>query len=311
MISKKPALLKKFKTWKSKDFRHFFLFIFPLIFQEFENTQLGQIIFSLRDAIYCLIQKDVSDTEIGYADQNMRKFLVDFSNGFGEHFMTPNFHDLEHLADSVKRSGPLYEFSGFNFEHVNGLLKNLAHGNRRIDKQIVKQMTQFTSNIIESQSQHPDVLAFSKTICSKKSWKRKEKIGDDLFICGKKTPISFDNSNQFDVFYAVDRMILDNWKLSTLSYDKGKSFISSVFINQENLKCIEIKKLFVGLNSQGKEGFYVANCSSMAQIQPGIFMKIPQEAEEVTRSLRAFKSQWNPASNYKNFVFVSPHGEYY
>ena len=48
---------------------------------------------------------------------------------FGEHHLTANFHDLDHMVEICERTGRLHEFSGFSFESLNGYLKSLCKGN--------------------------------------------------------------------------------------------------------------------------------------------------------------------------------------
>ena len=51
--------------------------------------------------------------------------------------MSANIHLLLHLPDTVKELGPLWAYSCFHFEGLNGVLKGLVRGTQHIDKQLV------------------------------------------------------------------------------------------------------------------------------------------------------------------------------
>ena len=174
---------------------------------QLKNLSHGMV---LRNATFLLLKKEVSSNDIQTAQESLSQFLIQFSEKFGEHNMTPNFHDLEHLADCVRRSGPLYEFSGFNFEHVNGLLKNLAHGNKRVDKQIIKKLNEFASTVGGVLNANQDIIDFAKSLESNKSWKKQEKVNDDLFMCGKKCQQLLKMLWAMTIYFSVKRMIIGN-----------------------------------------------------------------------------------------------------
>ena len=51
--------------------------------------------------------------------------------------MSANIHLLLHLPDTVKELGPLWVYSCFHFEGLNGILKGLVWGTQHIDKQLM------------------------------------------------------------------------------------------------------------------------------------------------------------------------------
>ena len=51
--------------------------------------------------------------------------------------MSGNIHLLLHLPDTVKELGPLWVYSCFHFEGLNGMLKGLVRGTQHIDKQLI------------------------------------------------------------------------------------------------------------------------------------------------------------------------------
>ena len=50
--------------------------------------------------------------------------------------MTMNMHQLKHLSECVKHWGPLWGYSCFCFESLNGHLKKLFHGTKDMSVQV-------------------------------------------------------------------------------------------------------------------------------------------------------------------------------
>ena len=59
-----------------------------------------------------------------------------FINFIGKEKMTMNVHLLQHLPLCVRQFGPLWSFSCFAFESLNGFLSGCIHGNRYIPQQV-------------------------------------------------------------------------------------------------------------------------------------------------------------------------------
>ena len=64
---------------------------------------------------------------------NFKKFIYRYALLFKEHNLSPNFHDLSHISFNVLKSGPIFNYSAFNFEHLNGRLARLCKGTKRLD----------------------------------------------------------------------------------------------------------------------------------------------------------------------------------
>lgn len=55
----------------------------------------------------------------------------------GEKAMTANVHQLRHLVYFVRLFGPLWVYSCFGFENMNGCLTSMIHGTRHIAEQVL------------------------------------------------------------------------------------------------------------------------------------------------------------------------------
>ena len=76
----------------------------------------------------CMIWSLLSDTELFVM---MALFLL-----IGIKILTMNIHQLRHLVYHVRNWGPLWSFSCFGFESLNGDLKVLFHGTRDMSEQV-------------------------------------------------------------------------------------------------------------------------------------------------------------------------------
>lgn len=53
-----------------------------------------------------------------------------------------NVHMMLHLPQCIKNWGPLWAYSTFHFENLNGYLKYLFHGTRDMTKQVLYRLMQ-------------------------------------------------------------------------------------------------------------------------------------------------------------------------
>ena len=63
--------------------------------------------------------------------------LYAFTCIIGEKRTTHNVHLISHLVDCVRSWGPLWAYTCFVFETMNGQLKKLFHGTRDMSKQVI------------------------------------------------------------------------------------------------------------------------------------------------------------------------------
>lgn len=103
--------------------------------------------------------------------------------------MSSNVHLLLHLPDTVRELGPLWVYSCFHFEGLNGILKNLVHGTQQVDKQLitsysyVKQLPAIANEYIQSS---PYLKAFKHINYQRKQSSSNEtKISDGIYLLGK------------------------------------------------------------------------------------------------------------------------------
>ena len=67
----------------------------------------------------------------------LEDFVLLFPELYGERNCVLNTHLLIHLCQQVRQWGPLWAFSAFGFESMNGHLMRYLHGTYRLADQLV------------------------------------------------------------------------------------------------------------------------------------------------------------------------------
>ena len=91
-------------------------------------------------SVYLLISEKVSEDDIKLAEKLLKQFYNEAAGLYSEAVLTFNMHLLTHAPDCVRRWGPLFGYSLFQFEHANGIIAGLFKGTRGVAMQIVKNL---------------------------------------------------------------------------------------------------------------------------------------------------------------------------
>jgi hypothetical protein len=89
------------------------------------------------EAIDILHKNSIRLTDIDRAERILTSFVEQFQNLYGLNRMTFNIHALLHLAEYVRKFGPLHNYSLFVFENFNGILNKCITGPNEPLMQIV------------------------------------------------------------------------------------------------------------------------------------------------------------------------------
>lgn len=90
----------------------------------------------LSNAIFTLNKEQISVNELEVAEKQLAEFSSQFPNLYGKENQVFNQHLLSHIIDSVRNCGPVWCYSNFPFEDMNGVLKNYVNGTSDVLKQI-------------------------------------------------------------------------------------------------------------------------------------------------------------------------------
>ena len=313
-IVKSPPLISNSSLWKAKDFRNFFLFCLPFLFQKNFSLMMDGI-FSLRKGIILLLDQATLQSSLE-AEQCFENFLHCFKTTFGEHMMTPNFHDLHHLPDMAQKSGSLIELSGFNFEHINGQLSNLCKGNKRLDLQIIRKISSFCDISFPCSSDTTSQALFIKNLFSPKKWKKTKFINSSISFCGKITKIEDLNfletfsfySNTLN-FFQASRAIVFGKKISTVSYSINKKFSDSCFLSKSFSHAIFIDKFILAEGPLSKSTYIIAKEHSIDE-ENFFKFKISDQHQVKSFELESLLNNFSFAICYNGIVVGVPGLEY-
>ena len=249
-IVKCPPIISNHNLWQAKDYRNFFLFSFPILTWEYQE-RFVECIMLLRAGLLLILQYP-SEQDCLNSKALFTRFLNEFKDIFGEHRLTPNFHDLHHLPQMALRYGSLIEYTGFNFEHINGRLARLCHGNKRFDMQISRKLDSIVDISDYLDEPFSPRRSFLNGLFAKKQWKITHRINDQIGAVGKLNKIG--NISEFSgslldsgsaIYFEASRALLCQRKISTKAYSSNKVFSGSSYVKRDHSDFIEIQSIII------------------------------------------------------------------
>lgn len=135
----------------------------------------------LIDAIHILSSDSITQTALNKAEHLLKSFVDEFEILYGECNMVYNVHQLLHLAECVKKNGPLFAYSNYPMEDNIGHLVSLVKGTTDVTSQICSRYMMEKNLHICLQSS-PIATAFYKQIERKLSFAVTTKIDSSLLI---------------------------------------------------------------------------------------------------------------------------------
>lgn len=88
-------------------------------------------------SIYLLSKENISESDLQIAEGALFLFVECFEKLYGLRYCTLNLHQLVHLIDCVKQTGPLFVNNCYIFEDLNGFILRHIHGTQGIETQLV------------------------------------------------------------------------------------------------------------------------------------------------------------------------------
>ena len=136
-VSRVPRSLSDHSSyWKANECRAWLLFYSVPVLYGLMDDSLYQHYLLLVEAIYLLSQESISPSVLSRSKELLTYFVCLYQEFYGERHMSANIHQLLHLSDVVKELGPLWVYSCFSFEDMNGQLVKLFHGTQHPQIQI-------------------------------------------------------------------------------------------------------------------------------------------------------------------------------
>jgi len=122
----------------------FFYYSIPVLEDILRNDYFEHYLL-LVTAITLLNQEYITTDMLEVATDFLHKFVREFEHLYGLRFCSINIHQLLHLPYKVYNLGPLWAYSCFQYENLNGQFVKLVHGTWHLDTQIVKKHEQIIS----------------------------------------------------------------------------------------------------------------------------------------------------------------------
>ncbi len=137
-ISRRPrSISDHLNYWKASEFRSWLFYYSVPLLKPFLLPAYFVHYCCLVESIWILCGDSISPSDIDHAQALLQYFVYMMERLYEPRYCTLNVHQLLHLTDCVRNNGPLWAYSCFAFESVNGELMKLFHGTQSVDTQIV------------------------------------------------------------------------------------------------------------------------------------------------------------------------------
>ena len=246
-ITRVPRGLDDLAFWKASEFRNFLLYwSIPVLRSVLDEVYLMHYILLVR-SIYLLSKASITEDDLHTAQLCIDEFLKQFQHLYSLQFMTMNIHQIVHLVDVVRLTGPLFANNSFVFEDINGFIVSHIHGTQGVDTQVIK-----TINIIQAipilheqyAIRDDESVAFIENMSgiSRKSWKV---IDDGIYRMdlAKERIVSPDDFVVINQKYTVLSSVVKCWNRiymkKSVSYIYAKSYKKLIRRNQSVVKYME------------------------------------------------------------------------
>lgn len=127
--------------WKASELRAWLLFYsIPILFEILPMDYVHHLNLLVK-AMHILLGSQICYSDLSTATKMLTLFYEKAVDLYPEEFCTMNVHSLIHLAQTVENFGPLWSYSCFGFENMNGHLKKHTHGTRNVLPQLARNLT--------------------------------------------------------------------------------------------------------------------------------------------------------------------------
>ena len=139
-IPRMPRSIDHISFYKASEYHSWMLYYSLPILSHFLNPEFVHHLSLLVTAMHILLSNKIKRDELAIAENMLLTFHNLAGNFYSKSIYTANMHSLVHTVDMVRLWGPLWCFSMFGFENMNGILVNNFHGTRKIVQQMAFQL---------------------------------------------------------------------------------------------------------------------------------------------------------------------------
>ena len=153
-ITRVPRSIQHHRSyWKASEYRVWLLFYsLPVMLHILPNEYLAHHMLFV-ESVFILLQSSITPTMLKKAEAMIKHYCFKMHVYYSDKCMTANLHHLLHLPHTVAKHGPLFAYSCFPFESMNGNLLRLIKGTQYIDQQIIEalEIRQKLPQIVEAE----------------------------------------------------------------------------------------------------------------------------------------------------------------
>lgn len=150
--------------WKASEHRAWLLYYaIPLLINVLPPDYIYHLSL-LITSIHILLGTTITTEDLNMCQEMLTAFHKLIPQLYPETLLTANFHMLVHLSDCVKDWGPLWGYSTFGFENLNGYLRKYAHGTGNVLPQLVESfmMHQASNSATTPKENNEETISFIK-----------------------------------------------------------------------------------------------------------------------------------------------------
>ncbi|XP_040064985.1 uncharacterized protein LOC115322291 [Ixodes scapularis] len=137
-MSRLPRSLVHRRYWKSSEWRNWLLYFSPVVLRGLLPPVYYKNWVQFVYLMHFLLKESIPLDELRSVAKQMKLFLKEYEKLYGKEHITYNAHLLLPLVDSVREWGPLWNYSAYSFENMNGSIVKLVNGTRYAHWQIVE-----------------------------------------------------------------------------------------------------------------------------------------------------------------------------
>ena len=136
-IRRSPRLISTYRQWKASEYRAWLLYYCLPVLHGILPSDYVHHLSLLVSSVHILISDSITNSSLCDAQSLLESFYSLLPNLYPDIMCGINFHSLIHLPTFVKHWGPLWCYSAFGYENMNGRLRSHCHGTRNVLPQLV------------------------------------------------------------------------------------------------------------------------------------------------------------------------------
>lgn len=236
--------LNAIPKWKANEWKTWLMLSVPILKGFLPKQYLkhwSKFVFGLST----LLGDRIPVEDISKAEKMLQEFCMEAAVLYGEHVCTHNMHLLLHAGDCVRKWGPLWAYSLFQFENANGVLTRLFKGTTQVCIQIIKNIVviQQVRSVGETVMRNDGANRFFMTMMDGKTFYNKSIKCNLVTLVGPKKKYIFNdqesqqlaNLNYHDIgeAWSFKHFFVHSAKFCTEKADSRKFCNSVVSVDQD------------------------------------------------------------------------------